>query len=1655
MENLYWTKTSSGACVYCYTMSTPTLLSSFAKGLRAYCTPHYHNTFGKECSITRNRDNQAQLFGRNAKYFKENIFKMEKSLNLPPHVHEWTRDHVILWVTEQLKLDSTVGNILYNQEVTGESLKILSKNDFVEMGIKHGPAALLAHHIKKMSPPNTQNFQQDTTSISEISAKRKKNQSQKVQSSCVTLQDKIKTTTEENLPKELEKVKATCPESDYSHVRVTPYPFDSTHESKCYTQHHCLPPESGASNLIDPVHEYKEFTNIANATEEDKKMKFCNEVFKFAAACMNVRTNGTIHFGVRDKPHGEIIGIVIDDIETYVRYIDQMVNKYFDEKQVDIAKQCIRPPRFVSVLYQENIKSDLVVIEVDVVPEYAECKSEIFHTYPFILTDNTWKKSLDQYCFIRDGGSSKNVLANVRHNCADYKLFCTKLKDRDDARIRAEHNQKTKQRKTQEHGSKLVSLITGNRDTLDNSYYKWYILVANKCQTSHTKHLQFMHEINWFAILDFDPESATHGLCKAYQEKRKPNLHFPNQYQNMDNDTNEKIQELKLHQQPSWIFCNGRLDLNSEEYKPLNNKLWQKEKAAEVRQLVTFLSRKDILERGKFLVVFLLLSTVEDSLDPMNEMFIAFYQELRGMTDILCICECEQTFQRWRDLQTRIINKEEMEERCIYYLSIDNINGTILKLKSNTQTSSRFLPSHDGSSTILHRKDEDLLTSLDILCANECHNTEIESNKSMFNTFMKTQEEHFYRGGKATWWNFYFSFRGHTGSFIKRDVQKKLEEQIKSWSEYNKQISVKVITLFHHPGCGGSTTAMHVLWELRDTFRCATLKRKTDDFKDISTEVINLAVHGSSNCADYYPVLLLMDDYEEDETASILQNSIQLAIAERYIRFEKPVVIILNCMRSQKPDRSSKLNCMDSVAVTYKLSVQEQRAFETKLKEIEEKYEKPEDFYSFMIMKSNFDKKYMEKVVQNILKGLNNASKEAQLISFLALLNKYVKDCTISASMCEQFLGINVKKTYWGDESLEDKMGAYFTLMLPTEVEEYGRYEGLRIIHPLMAEQCIMELKSTYDIPQSSIMLDLLQNNVFHNSGIGRNTLNQNMQSMLVTRHKKIYGDETDTLFSPLIEEILKDEGSTSVEKVLKEGSVRFNRNPYICQALARHYYIREKNFPDAFHWAKEAKRIAPTNSFVLDTLGQIYKTQLKTMLDKFSKNNPVSSEELNTLLETAHSASNAFRECQERTKKSESDREEYEIAKARRYRVYNTAGYMGQIEVCLYTVDILLQLPWIRSKDKLSRRHLMQYLSGKWDISVDNVSKNYEEIYKVLNDYRSFLTNVIKYLKKAFDFFQDYFVYLKQRNMLKESTDYKDREKVSEYRKKYMRVFCEYNLIQMTDQKDAQKMSPSVRIEEFRVCLESYKADRVSGILEYLTDYGKDVKKLEAIIKAYTYLLQNRTDKFILRDKQNFILANIVLHCISPSSPHIAPVDSLKQYLREILQICGSDHKYPEPYFLASLLFWPQNIYQLDSDSQNIEIYVNSLRKSFKSKYRHMSHAKQPIAHFYLGKNAGLKRLIHKGKLDQSFSVVQASVLNSLWQSGEIWKEAETKESLLLLYGRAEKDQIYIECENGIKIPVRPAYLGQLRSGKSIERVSFFLGFSMEGLIAYNIESL
>ncbi|XP_008960246.3 sterile alpha motif domain-containing protein 9-like [Pan paniscus] len=1582
---------------------------------------------------------------------------MSKQVSLPEMIKDWTKEHVKKWVTEDLKINEQYGQILLSGEVTGLVLQELTEKDLIEMGLPWGPALLIKRSYNKLNSksPESDNHdpgQSDNSKPSKTEHQKNPKHTKKEEENSMSsnidydpreirdIKQEESILMKENVLDEVANAKdkkkgKLKPEQ----LTCMPYPFDQFHDSHRYIEHYTLQPETGALNLIDPIHEFKALTNTETATEVDIKMKFSNEVFRFASACMNSRTNGTIHFGVKDKPHGEIVGVKITSKAAFIDHFNVMIKKYFEESEINEAKKCIREPRFVEVLLQNNTPSDRFVIEVDTIPKHSICNDKYFYIQMQICKDKIWKQNQNLSLFVREGASSRDILANSKQRDVDFKAFLQNLKSLVASRKEAEEEYGMKAMKKESEGLKLVKLLIGNRDSLDNSYYDWYILVTNKCHPNQIKHLDFLKEMKWFAVLEFDPESMINGVVKAYKESRVANLHFPNQYEDKTTNMREKISTLNLYQQPSWIFCNGRSDLKSETYKPLEPHLWQRERASEVRKLILFLTDENIMTRGKFLVVFLLLSSVESPGDPLIETFWAFYQALKGMENMLCISVNSHIYQRWKDLlQTRMKMEDELTNHSISTLNIELVNSTILKLKSVTRSSRRFLPARGSSSVILEKKKEDVLTALEILCENECTETDIEKDKSKFLEFKKSKEEHFYRGGKVSWWNFYFSSENYSSDFVKRDSYEKLKDLIHCWAESPKPIFAKIINLYHHPGCGGTTLAMHVLWDLKKNFRCAVLKNKTTDFAEIAEQVINLVTYRAKSHQDYIPVLLLVDDFEEQENVYFLQNAIHSVLAEKDLRYEKTLVIILNCMRSRNPDESAKL--ADSIALNYQLSSKEQRAFGAKLKEIEKQHKNCENFYSFMIMKSNFDETYIENVVRNILKGQDVDSKEAQLISFLALLSSYVTDSTISVSQCEIFLGIIYTSTPWEPESLEDKMGTYSTLLIKTEVAEYGRYTGVRIIHPLIALYCLKELERSYHLDKCQIALNILEENLFYDSGIGRDKFQHDVQTLLLTRQRKEYGDETDTLFSPLMEALQNKD----IEKVLSAGSRRFPQNAFICQALARHFYIKEKDFNTALDWARQAKMKAPKNSYISDTLGQVYKSEIKWWLDGNKNCRSITVNDLTHLLEAAEKASRAFKESQRQTDSKNYETENWSPQKSqRRYDMYNTACFLGEIEVGLYTIQILQLTPFFHKENELSKKHMVQFLSGKWTIPPD--PRN--ECYLALSKFTSHLKNLQSDLKRCFDFFIDYMVLLKMRYTQKEIAEIMLSKKVSRCFRKYTELFCHLDpcLLQ-------SKESHLLQEENCRKKLEALRADRFAGLLEYLNPNYKDATTMESIVNEYAFLLQQNSKKPMTNEKQNSILANIILSCLKPNSKLIQPLTTLKKQLREVLQFVGLSHQYPGPYFLACLLFWPEN-QELDQDSRLIERYVSSLNRSFRGQYKRMCRSKQASTLFYLGKRKGLNSIVHKAEIEQYFDKAQNT--NSLWHSGDVWKKNEVKDLLRRLTGQAEGKLISIEygTEEKIKIPVISVYSGPLRSGRNIERVSFYLGFSIEGPLAYDIE--
>nr|XP_046255808.1 sterile alpha motif domain-containing protein 9-like isoform X1 [Scatophagus argus]XP_046255817.1 sterile alpha motif domain-containing protein 9-like isoform X1 [Scatophagus argus] len=1180
-------------------------------------------------------------------------------------------------------------------------------------------------------------------------------------------------------------------------------------------------------------------------------------------------------------------------------------------------------------------------------------------------------------------------------------------------------------------GQQLKQLITHGRDSFDNSLQ--VIVVTDKCDPSQLENLDFLKDMKLLAVLEFDPESNVNGTCSFYRRDRIANLHYPRMYTTQDSATTT-IQNLNLFKQTSWVFCNGKVNAESETDRPLEPCAWLKKRSRDINNMVSFLCNPDLLSKDRLLVLFILHSEVTDVSSPILEAFCAIYQTLEGVDNMLCICKDSIVFSHWKQLiECRC--KQDITSKCVYELSLNEISSTIKTLKEpQTQSSRRFLPSTGSSSVLLAKKDEELMTVLDILCENQCENTEIEAHDS-FQEFRRKTEVDFYRGGQVSWWNFYFSEKKGSLPFIKRDKYKDLYDLIHPVDGH--KCSCVIINLYHHPGCGGTTLAMHVLWNLRSKFRCAVVKNSTATNTEIATQVKRLLTHGKQEQSDYIPVLLLVDNWDDVED---LKQCILNVASDRK---QHLMVIILNCERIQSTDKSFRNSRFANVLITNKLSTKEQSLFSEKLQQLKDNHEKPDTFYAFMIMTNNFSEDYIKNLVSNIMKDLDATSQQGRLLSFLALLNTYVNGSYMSLSLCEELLGI--RNALWKPETLDVEMNPYSTLMITFTVEEHGSYQAVRFLHQMIASKCLEFLTQKHNLSLAEITINLLHCDKLYKSSMGKDFLEQHIYSMLITRHRKEQGDDKDTLFSPMIEDINEKDGLDKSKAVLEKAISRFDRSATLPQALARHLYLKEREFKSALKWALYARQKV-SNSYIADTVGQVHKSHLKKEIEDSETLTP---EIFDKCIQLAFDAVNAFQDSQELAKKDES-LDAFDIHHKKRKKSYNTSGYVGETEVMLIILDVITSLP---VSDRYQKDKVLQFLKGGQVSSLCDLSNTtIDQFLTVLKYHEKFLVSFKPRLKELFTFFENYFTYLKPRSQEREITDEKNKKKISNYFTKYMEIFNISEEEKASEKASKPSLSRNQEIVDQRRYLEVKRADSFAGLLQCLND--KRWREMEHILQKWQFIFDSSSHRRV-SDTANFILANIVLHSLKPSHELLKKYEELVSLLNEELQKEGTNSNSTELYYLSMLLLWPIQNQRLESSEsyRNINTYITSAKKSFHRRFSHMFPARSAIAHFFLGKSTGLKRIVSKVKLDQILKQSdQSSNLHRLFQSGAAWNNPEIQRMLLRIKGKSENGEIYVHYGTQ-KVLVRPVYLGDIRSGYSCEEVSFYLGFTMEGPVAYNIK--
>lgn len=1196
-------------------------------------------------------------------------------------------------------------------------------------------------------------------------------------------------------------------------------------------------------------------------------------------------------------------------------------------------------------------------------------------------------------------------------------------------------------KKEANQGDKLKNLLTCGGNSLEN--YNRFVVVVNKSSPEQVQYLQFLSKLKLFCVLDFDPNShAPGGLCHSYRESRVANLHTPSQYKGQ---TDSVIKDLNLYKQTSWVFCNGRHDLDSDSERELDYKNWLRKSCRVVDQLVSFICNPEVLLHGRNLIIFLLLSPVDTEKDPVFDTYKSFIKHTEEES-IINICESQSTYEKWSEL---------IQEKCdfdidhlsINELTLSEINGTIMALGPFNQSSGRLLPSSGSSAVVLKQKDEDLITSLDILCQNQCENI-YDENSPEFHDFRIKVEEEFYRGGKVKWWNFYFCDKDKEKPFVKRDKYENVKKMIRSLLKDSKDMCA-LLNLFHHPGCGGTTLAMHVMWDLRQEFRCAVLKDNALPKTEVAIQVRRLMKLESEKPS---PVLLLVDDSKETENAHDLVKCIHKAAVEDSLNInvdDAPncKVIILHCVRSHCPKEQYRHNRGPCQYITASLTQEEQKECKNKFKDLKEIHEKPENFYSFMIMKSNFDKKYIDDLARNTLENFDFSSKKAQLFAFLALLNTYVAESEISLSLSEDFFGM--KMIRWQEDSVMDRMKPYSNLLIIDTVEEWGGYRGIRILHHSIASACLEELERSCYLKVSDITMAILHCDLFFSVEVVKHRFMLSIQQMLIERQRKKDGDEREP-FSPLIGKIHNQQGRQTVQEIFVKASSRFVTSASIPQALARYLYINERDFPEAVKWAEKAKNIKE-NPYTFDTIGQIHKSNLKSNNHREKQETSCNPEDLNTNIKIANNAITAFKRAQELASTEDEPGEEAADDESEDYprKSYNVYGYVGVLEIAFLVFELLRRLPFFADSDPMKKRYLQSFLQKS--IPITSVYKEDNEInnryVEIIKEHELFLHNLKTEVKDTFEILDCYFTYIKGRNS---EFDSKNRRTICGLFKDFVNLFCTAPEEIKKEQQNNPNFNLKIAIEEHRLFLEKNQADTFTGILQHL---DKPAEEMEGITECYAFLQQPQQQQFVnnkqkTKETINYILSNIVLYLLKPKSKHVKSRSHLSDLLLKTLQDVGHGYPFPDPYYLALLLFWPSPT----EENTEIGAYVRAIRKSSHKRLTALFRNRSTVAHLYLGKEEGLKRLVSKPRLDENFKKMRRDALAQLWRNGDIFKDKAIINRLHRVSGTIEQGEVYANYGK-VKIPVRPALIAGIRSGLSTEKVSFYLGFAINGPLAYDIQ--
>lgn len=1041
--------------------------------------------------------------------------------------------------------------------------------------------------------------------------------------------------------------------------------------------------KTNLSSLLQPIHKFA----YENVEEQSIPDWIAKTAVPFIAACLNERANGTIHFGVppvgpENRVQGTIVGIPVDKKRIIRRFYSALKYSFYDEDYESVCK-CVCQPQFIPVIGSKDSKENLFVVEIDVTPLTNFTGDDVFFTRH--KTDGDRKTTLMFYRLKHD---SKEPILGTGEEIVNYVAIKSKLTQ--DRKIQEE---KTLNNKVNENlRQKFLDLFSAGFETIKEELHPVLLLSpleSNLSEEYVAKNFQFLTDIDPTVVFDFDSCIKEIGMFHFVENEQEQCLKVlttdsfdksSEEHMNKKESFQNMLDDLKETPTKPWIFCNGH---GPSMKDPLSLFDWKQQRIEGFKEAVRFFSSE--IPHGRAIVIFLLFSKNYDILLDAAEEVISKFKD-----HWIVMAESKEIANHWKKqlLQRQCVDKSTIEYRCIIGMPWNQVNLMIKTVIGSTQQTMSFIPTANGGQCHLKEKFKSELFDLDILSVNECENdSDIMNDRKKRQDHRKHVEEEFFKGAPVMWWNLWFG----DDHVLKRSIHARLLEKVKlacTKSDNDDQRKVSVVTLHHQPGAGGTTSAKQILWELRKEYRCAVVRR----ISDVTCEQINkLRTYSEQDTPK--PPIVLIDNGDEDRLLTLCSQLEKRAkiVSRRFEDQCQVFCVLLLCIR--RPNLPSYVN-ERSVQLRHDLEDMELDWFQKKgdilqKQHVQENGVDPRLLLSFNLLKQNFNPKYRQEVIKQFVDNIED-EKEKSLLRYLSLMNSFDLDFQSVPISAFDLLMTDKRQTTQQQSTTVSTFGIYspqrrvrkqgwevnltqsllVLINRGARVQFSAQLKGLYIINQLFAKEILRYVQEKMNVKTSDVLIEFLDSPMLHSYNRSVEVLQKIVKDIL--KKRQILNDNKKEKFSPLVMDILEHEDSDKAGLVLEKG-FHLLQDPMIAQQVSRLYY-NYKNWGKAVEFAEIATALKPDNSFLWDTYGQVFKTQLKDMYMECSKSNEtLTKDQVAIALKLTSEAIYKFRREQNTSEK------EY-------YSKNNDNGYFAEVATVITFLDLLHFYPDTKDMSTLRR---------------------------------------------------------------------------------------------------------------------------------------------------------------------------------------------------------------------------------------------------------------------------------------------------------------------------------------------------------------------------------